>query len=262
MAQVLKLKRTAVQGKVPNTSNLELGELAINTYDGRLFFEKDDGSPSIQEILTTGGPITGSLLLSGSVNIQGDITATSFSGDGSGLTNLNVTASVSEEASVTASFETSSVVSVTHGFDSRNIHVSVYDDFNSQIIPQTVTLITTDSVEVTFSSPESGYVVVAKGGHILSGSAIDSNTLNGESGSYYLDYNNFTNVPTTTYRENVSGSSTYSISHSLEEEYPIVQSWNTSTNKQELASDIESTSNNSLTITFENTFDGIIVVKK
>ena len=42
MAQVLKLKRTAVQGKSPTTDTLELGELAINTYDGKLYFEKDD----------------------------------------------------------------------------------------------------------------------------------------------------------------------------------------------------------------------------
>ena len=53
MAQVVKLKRTAVTGKIPTSSNLELGELAMNTFDGRIFFEKDSGTPSIQEILTT-----------------------------------------------------------------------------------------------------------------------------------------------------------------------------------------------------------------
>ncbi len=41
MAQTIKLKRTSVQGKTPTTYNLDLGELAINTYDGRIFFEKD-----------------------------------------------------------------------------------------------------------------------------------------------------------------------------------------------------------------------------
>ncbi len=40
MAQIVKLKRTAVSGRVPTTSNLALGELGINTYDGRIFFEK------------------------------------------------------------------------------------------------------------------------------------------------------------------------------------------------------------------------------
>ena len=67
MAQVVKLKRTAVQGKVPTTSNLELGELAINTYDGRIFFEKNDGSPSIQQIVSTDSLTTGSINISGAV---------------------------------------------------------------------------------------------------------------------------------------------------------------------------------------------------
>ena len=52
MAQLVKLKRTSVEGRKPTTSNLELGELAINTYDGKIYFEKDNGTPSIKEIAT------------------------------------------------------------------------------------------------------------------------------------------------------------------------------------------------------------------
>lgn len=50
MAQTIKLKRSATQGNVPNTSQLELGELAINTYDGLLFIKKNDGSDSIVQV--------------------------------------------------------------------------------------------------------------------------------------------------------------------------------------------------------------------
>ena len=52
MAQVVKLKRTSVEGRKPTTSNIELGELAINTFDGKIYFEKDNGSPSIIEVST------------------------------------------------------------------------------------------------------------------------------------------------------------------------------------------------------------------
>ena len=52
MAQLIKLKRTSVEGRKQTTSNLELGELAINTYDGKIYFEKDNGTPSIKEIAT------------------------------------------------------------------------------------------------------------------------------------------------------------------------------------------------------------------
>ena len=53
MASEIKLKRSAVAGKAPATSDLELGELAMNTNDGKLFMKKDDGTESIVEI--TGG---------------------------------------------------------------------------------------------------------------------------------------------------------------------------------------------------------------
>ena len=46
MAQIVKLKRTAISGKIPSISNLELGELAMNTYDGRIFFEKSSSEES------------------------------------------------------------------------------------------------------------------------------------------------------------------------------------------------------------------------
>jgi hypothetical protein len=60
MANVVKLKRSAVSGKNPTTSDLQLGEVALNTYDGNLFFKKDttadsDGSESIVTVVTTDG---------------------------------------------------------------------------------------------------------------------------------------------------------------------------------------------------------------
>ena len=73
MAQTIKLKRSATQGKVPSTGNLALGELAINTYDGRVFFKKNDGSDSIEHIVTTDSITTGSVSIVGSLVVD-DIT--------------------------------------------------------------------------------------------------------------------------------------------------------------------------------------------
>jgi hypothetical protein len=48
MTQTLKLKRSAVQGRAPTTSDLELGELAINTTDGKIYIKKSvSGTESI-----------------------------------------------------------------------------------------------------------------------------------------------------------------------------------------------------------------------
>jgi len=50
MAQTIKLKRSSTSGNVPSTGQLELGELAINTYDGKVYIKKDNGTESIVEI--------------------------------------------------------------------------------------------------------------------------------------------------------------------------------------------------------------------
>ena len=85
MAQTVKLKRSSVASKVPTTSDLELGELAMNTVDGKVYFEKNDGSPSVQTILTTDSQTTGSIELTAAV------TASYFKGDGSAVTNVEGT---------------------------------------------------------------------------------------------------------------------------------------------------------------------------
>ena len=41
MATPFRLKRSAIEGKRPATSDLQLGELALNTYDGFLYTERE-----------------------------------------------------------------------------------------------------------------------------------------------------------------------------------------------------------------------------
>jgi hypothetical protein len=50
MANTIKIKRSAVAGKAPTVNDLQLGELALNTYDGKLYTKKDNGTASIVEI--------------------------------------------------------------------------------------------------------------------------------------------------------------------------------------------------------------------
>jgi len=425
MAQLVKLKRTSVEGRVPTTSNLQLGELAINTFDGRIFFEKDSGTPSIREIATedtyhfyttsldsryvnltgnetiagnktfsnnitisgnlsvegttttidsttlnigdnvlelnyggsqTSGGIlikdaTGSSTVSGSLlwdstndywklgklgseseviissnivenlptgtvsgssqislsgfntsqlsentnlyytdarvktkldadsvisgsNLEGMTVSGSFSGsfqgDGSSLTGITV----EQAATVTDTFTNVSSKVVTHNFGTKNVIVTVYDENDGYFIPNSIVTTNTNQVTVTFASTETGRVVVAKGGHVVQGVASDANLLDGEDGTYYLNYGNFTSVPSgivsgssqitdlTTHKETVSGASSYAIDHNLNEQYPIVQCWNTSTSQQEQAESVTSNSANRVTIVFSTTFVGKIIVKK
>ena len=50
MATEIKFKWSSTQNDVPATSDLALGEVAINTYHGRMYTEKNDGSAAISEI--------------------------------------------------------------------------------------------------------------------------------------------------------------------------------------------------------------------
>jgi len=60
--QYLKLRRSSVPGKIPDTASLDFGEIALNTYDG-LAFMKKSGSAGIQIVTigSTSGSFTGSL---------------------------------------------------------------------------------------------------------------------------------------------------------------------------------------------------------
>jgi hypothetical protein len=425
MAQLVKLKRTSVEGRKPTTSNIALGELAINTFDGKIYFEKDNGSPAILEVATeqsyylytssldsryvnltgnesiagnktfsnnviisgdlsvegttttidsttvnigdntlelnyggsqTSGGIlvkdaTGSSTVSGSLlwdstndywklgklgseseviiasnivenlptgtvsgssqislsgfntsqlsentnlyytdtrvkaklntesvlsgsNLDGMTVSGSFSGsfqgDGSDLTGL----SVDQVATVTDTFTDVTSKVVTHNFGTKNVIVTVYGDDDGYFIPNSIVTTNTNQVTVTFASTESGRIVVAKGGHVVQGVSSDSNLLDGEDGTHYLNYGNFTSVPSgivsgssqitdlTTHKETVSGASSYVIDHNLNEQYPIVQCWNTSTSQQEQAESVTTNSVNRVTVVFSTTFAGKIIVKK
>ena len=63
MAQNILLKRSGVAGKTPTTSSLNVGEIAINTYDGRVFLHKSGSSESIEQIVVSNSITTGSITL-------------------------------------------------------------------------------------------------------------------------------------------------------------------------------------------------------
>ena len=67
MSNRIKLKRSSTVSRVPQIADLTLGELAINTFDCKLFFKKNNGSDSIESIVTTNSQITGSVQLTGAL---------------------------------------------------------------------------------------------------------------------------------------------------------------------------------------------------
>jgi hypothetical protein len=81
MANKVLLKRSAVQSKNPITTDLSLGELALNTYDGNLFFKKSPGgTDSIVTVVTIDGTQTLTNKTLTSPTINGGALSGTFSG--------------------------------------------------------------------------------------------------------------------------------------------------------------------------------------
>ena len=76
--QSIILKRSAAPGKVPDTGSLNLGEIAVNTYDGKLYFRKSGSVETIESIVTTNSLTTGSLALTGDLTVLGTVNARQF----------------------------------------------------------------------------------------------------------------------------------------------------------------------------------------
>jgi hypothetical protein len=70
MSSIVQLKRSALSGKVPGTGSLNLGELALNTYDGKIFFRRSGSTDTIQEVVTTNVVNTGSVTITGTLTAE------------------------------------------------------------------------------------------------------------------------------------------------------------------------------------------------
>ena len=86
MAQKILLKRSGVSGSIPTTASIDLGELALNTYDGKAFMHKSGSTDEVVQFVVAGSQT------SGSISLTGAVTASAFAGYGGALT--GVTASM------------------------------------------------------------------------------------------------------------------------------------------------------------------------
>ena len=97
MAQTIKLKRSATSGAVPSTASLELGEVAINTYDGKMYIKKNVvGTETIVEVGAggAGGLASVSYLEAGMIEYEytATLNQTTFSGADDNSATLSYTA--------------------------------------------------------------------------------------------------------------------------------------------------------------------------
>ena len=158
MAQLIKLKRTSVEGKAPSTSNLQLGELAINTYDGRIFFEKNDGSSTIQQIVTTDSITTGSFTLTATGSFGRVIGSI---GNGTGL--ISGSAQITNLTTHKETVSGASSYDVDHNLGEQYPIVQAWNTATSkQELPNSITTNSSNRVTVDFSTTFAGIIIVKK----------------------------------------------------------------------------------------------------
>lgn len=126
MATVIQFKRSATQNAVPVTSDLSLGELAVNTYHGRFYTEKNDGSAAIVEVGSNPSSLTinGAVSLPTSDGTNGQLLSTNGSGTvgwsdaaSSSLTTFIYAVTSSTQTVFTGSDDNSATLAYTVGLE-------------------------------------------------------------------------------------------------------------------------------------------------
>ena len=131
----IKLKRSGVAGKIPTTAQLALGEIALNTYDGRLYIKKDvSGVESI-------------VALSGSPASESTVYLFTATGDNSTVDFVLPTIPVSEQ----------NVFAYLNGVLQ---HTSEFSLVNGNTLRFTTAPLTSDDIEVRVVATEASSVVV------------------------------------------------------------------------------------------------------
>lgn len=160
MAQTLKLKRSAVTGQTPNTTQLALGEVAINTFDGRVFFKQDNGTEIVREILTNAGNSVLGVDENDTVTVNGTSTFTSpatFSDTATFNSTTSITGTTTISGATTLSGTTTDITGAatfesTVDFDDTTTFTGLAT-FNGGITVQAGDAFTFDSVALAQLKP-------------------------------------------------------------------------------------------------------------
>lgn len=158
----------------------------------------------------------------------------SFIGDGSGLTNLDIF-NLSGSFLEPVAFVSQSSVTVTHSLDIEYPVVQVYDSEKNQLIPDSIVSIDNNTVQVGFIAETSGHIVVMKGGHVLPSFGTIAST--------------FTNETDIT------------VNHKLDAPSPFVQVYNDD-DEQIIPLKVKIVDNDNVQVTFNDPTSGQIVITK
>jgi hypothetical protein len=138
-----------------------------------------------------GFPFSGSAIITGSLFVSGSTISGSFKGDGSQITGLTAGGKIHTQSSAASTW------TVSHNLGVQYPNVTVYDNNNNVIIPQTIVATDANTLTLTFGSAVAGYAIAGIGGII--------------------------NVQGRTTQQYFTASTTWSFAHNLGDKYVSLQ---------------------------------------
>ena len=252
MGQTVKLRRSAVSGKIPINSQLQLGELSVNTADGKLFFAKSGSlGPSIEEIITTNTQNTGSIDLVGALTAS--VVSSSFIGDGSGLYNIPAAGVVGLSLDQISSGD--GIASITSTQLDINVNTVIDGSLTATEITGSGLGLTNVPVNISGSShTNTNYDGLFTKIHFdeSTGIKVEGDSSTGIA-KIYLDgvasEGGESGVGSTKFIEVTSPSSTWTFNHGLGEKYPSIMVFD-SNNNVIIPQNIEAVSTTQLVVSF------------
>lgn len=221
MSTLIKLRRSAVAGRVPTTAQLELGELAINTADGKIYIKQDVGG--VESIVEFSADPNDLLALIKTVDGAGSgLDADLLDGldslqflrsdqDDTMAGNLTITGNLTVSGNTT--YVNTETIQLSDNIITLNANHtgSATQDAGLEVERG-------DDTNVVLQWNEANdYWEIASGGTIGriittgdegAGNGFDADLLDGQEGSHYLDFTNATNKPDPTIDVNLSGKTT------------------------------------------------------
>ena len=144
---------------------------------------------------------------------------------------------VARNESVSASYSNTVDETITHNLSGSAIFVTVYDTSYNEILPDSVSVVDDNNINITFAATSSGNVVIA-------GGVIDTTTIS----------------TATTYTQAISGSSSYTVNHNLNSEWPLVQVYDSASRAQFVPQSVVSVNASTTNITFSAPFNGFVTI--